>query len=188
MFLCVPLKGVLKRILCGKLFFEIDTVIVNRSVATIAVLGLFSVAALNATAQTPSTGSGQAYPVKTVRYIVPMSAGSGADTIGRIVATGMTQVFGQQVILDNRTGAAGNLGAEIAAKSPADGYTLFQASSTHATNVSLYRNLPYDLVKDFAPVTQLASSPSALVVHPSLPVKTIAELVKLTKARPGEMN
>jgi tripartite-type tricarboxylate transporter receptor subunit TctC len=100
----------------------------------------------------------------------------------------MAQAFGQQVILDNRTGAAGNLGADIAAKSPADGYTLFQASSTHATNASLYRNLPYDLVKDFAPVTRLASSPSVVVVHPSLPVKTIAELVKLTKARPGEMN
>ena len=154
--------------------------IINKSAATAFTLGLFVIATLNATAQS--------YPVKTVRYIVPMSAGSGADTIGRIVATGMTQVFGQQVILDNRTGAAGNLGAEIAAKSPADGYTLFQASSTHATNVSLYRNLPYDLVKDFAPVTQLASSPSALVVHPSLPVKTIAEWVKLTKARPGEMN
>jgi tripartite-type tricarboxylate transporter receptor subunit TctC len=117
----------------------------------------------------------QNYPIKTVRYLVPMSAGSGADTIGRIVATGMSQVFGQQVIIDNRTGAAGNLGAELAAKSPADGYTLFQASSTHATNPSLYRNLPYDLVKDFAPVTQLASSPSALVVHPSLPVKTVAD-------------
>ena len=148
--------------------------------ATATLLGVCACAALTATAQS--------YPLKTVRYIVPMSAGSGADTIARIVATGMSQVFGQQVIIDNRTGAAGNLGADIAAKSPADGYTLLQASSTHATNVSLYRNLPYDLVKDFAPVTQLASSPSALVVHPSLPVKTVAELVKLVKARPGEMN
>ena len=148
--------------------------------AASALPGLMVLVTLNAAAQT--------YPVKTVRYIVPMSAGSGADTIGRIVAAGMTPVFGQQVILDNRTGAAGNLGADIAAKSPADGYTLFQASSTHATNVSLYRKLPYDLVRDFAPVTQLASSPSILVVHPSLPVKTVAELVKLTQSRPGEMN
>ncbi len=130
----------------------------------------------------------QTYPAKAVRYIVPMSAGSGADTIGRIVATGMAQALGQQVILDNRTGAAGNLGAEIAARSPADGYTLFQASSTHAANATLYRKLPYDLTRDFAAVTQLASSPSLLVVHPSLPVKTVAELVKLTRARPGEMN
>ena len=154
-------------------------IIVKPTVCTV-LLGLLGVAAFNSSAQP--------YPSKTVRYIVPMSAGSGADTIGRIVAAGLTQSFGHQVILDNRTGAAGNLGADIAAKSPADGYTLFQVSSTHATNVSLYRNLPYDLVKDFAPVTQLASSPSVLVVHPSLPVKTIADLVTLTKARPGEMN
>ena len=154
-------------------------IIVKPAVCTV-LLGLLGVSAFNSSAQP--------YPSKTVRYIVPMSAGSGADTIGRIVAAGLTQSFGQQVILDNRTGAAGNLGADIAAKSPADGYTLFQVSSTHATNVSLYRNLPYDLVKDFAPVTQLASSPSVLVVHPSLPVKTIADLVTLTKARPGEMN
>ena len=154
-------------------------IIVKPAVCTV-LLGLLGVAAFNSSAQP--------YPSKTVRYIVPMSAGSGADTIGRIVAAGLTQSFGQQVILDNRTGAAGNLGADIAAKSPADGYTLFQVSSTRATNVSLYRNLPYDLVKDFAPVTQLASSPSVLVVHPSLPVKTIADLVTLTKARPGEMN
>ncbi len=130
----------------------------------------------------------QGYPLKTVRYVVPMSPGSGADTIGRIVAGGMAQVFGQQVIIDNRTGAAGNLGAEIAARSPADGYTLFQVSSTHAANATLYRRLPYDLTRDFATVTQLASSPSLLVVHPSLPVKTVAELVKLTRARPGELN
>ena len=130
----------------------------------------------------------QAYPVKPVRYLVPMSPGSGADTIGRIVAAGMTQVWGQQVILDNRTGAAGNLGAEAAARSAADGYTVFQVSSTHAANATLYRKLTYDLTRDFAAVTQLASSPSMLVVHPSLPVKSVAELVKLTRARGSEMN
>jgi len=149
-------------------------------VSTIAVPVLLACAAQHAVAQN--------YPVKTVRYLVPMSAGSGADTIGRIVAAGMAQVFGQQVILDNRTGAAGNLGADLAARSPADGYTLFQVSSSHAANATLYRKLPYDLTRDFVAVTQLASSPSVLVVHPSLPVKTVAELVKLTKARPGEMN
>jgi tripartite-type tricarboxylate transporter receptor subunit TctC len=117
-----------------------------------------------------------------------MSAGSGADTIARIVAGGMGTVFGQQVIIDNRTGAAGNIGAEAGAKAPADGYTLFQASSTHAANASLYRNLGYDLVRDFAPVTQLASSPSLAVVHPSLPVKSIAELTRLAKSRPGAIN
>ena len=83
----------------------------------------------------------QSYPVKPVRYLVPMSPGSGADTIGRIVASGMAQAWGQQVIVDNRTGAAGNLGAEAAARSPADGYTVFQVSSTHAANATLYRKL-----------------------------------------------
>ncbi len=140
------------------------------------------------TAAFVADGWAQSYPAKVVRYLVPMSPGSGADTIGRIVTGGLTQILGQQVIVDNRTGAAGNIGAEAAARAPADGYTLFQASSTHAANVSLYRNLPYDLVRDFAPVTQLASSPSVVVVHPSLPVKSIAELVKLAKARPGAIN
>lgn len=87
--------------------------------------------------QFAANGWAQGYPAKTVRYLVPMSAGSGADTIGRIVAAGLAQAFGQQVIVDNRTGAAGNIGAEIAARAPADGYTLFQASMTHAANVSL---------------------------------------------------
>ncbi len=173
----------------GKKFMtNIRPSIVMQSLAARIALIVFVVLVVLIAQTGAHTAAAQNYPTKTVRYIVPMSAGSGADTIGRIVAAGMAQVFGQQVILDNRTGAAGNLGAELAARAPADGYTLFQASSTHATNVSLYRKLPYDLVKDFAPVTQLASSPSLLVVHPSLPVKSVAELTRLTKARPGEMN
>src|SRR5512141_1431490 len=152
-----------------------------------AILKL-GVASLTLICLSAADGWAQNYPTKVVRYIVPMSAGSGADTIGRIVTAGMAQVFGQQVIIDNRTGAAGNIGAEAAARALPDGYTLFQASSTHAANVSLYRNLAYDLVRDFAPVTQLASSPSIVVVHPSLPVKTIAELVKLAKTRPGAID
>ncbi|MFH0934005.1 MAG: tripartite tricarboxylate transporter substrate binding protein [Pseudomonadota bacterium] len=133
-------------------------------------------------------GWAQRYPAKVVRLLVPFAAGSGADTMGRIVAAGLTEVFGQQVIVENRAGAAGNIGAEVAAKAPADGYMLFQASLTHAVNVSLYRKLPYDLVRDFAPVTQLASSPHVVVVHPSLPVKSIGDLVKLAKAKPGAIN
>jgi tripartite-type tricarboxylate transporter receptor subunit TctC len=138
--------------------------------------------------QFAATGWAQSYPAKTVRLLVPFSAGSGSDTIGRIIAAGLTDIFGQQVIVDNRAGAAGNIGAEIAARAPADGYTLFEVNMGHAVNVSLYRNLPYDLVRDFAPVTQFASSPAVVVVHPSLPVKSIAELVKLAKARPGAIN
>ena len=128
------------------------------------------------------------YPVKPVRYLMPQPSGSGADTVGRIVAQGLTQVWGQQVIVDNRTGAAGNIGAEIGARAPADGYTILQVSLTHAVNASLYRNLAYDLRRDFVPVTLLASSPSLVVVHPSLPVKSMAELVKVAKARPGAIN
>jgi tripartite-type tricarboxylate transporter receptor subunit TctC len=135
-----------------------------------------------------ASASAQGYPVKPVRYLVPMSPGSGADTIGRIVAGGMSQALGQQVVIDNRTGAAGNIGAELAAKSPPDGYTVFQASMTHAVNATLYTNLAYDLVRDFAAVTLVATSPSIVVVHPSLPVRSLAELVKLAKARPGALN
>src|SRR5687768_1322592 len=130
----------------------------------------------------------QAYPAKPVRFMVSFSAGSGSDTIGRIVASGLSQMLGQQVIVDNRAGAAGNIGAEVAAKSLPDGYTLFLANSGHAANVTMYPRLPYDIVRDFAPVTQLATSPSIVVVHPSLPVKSLAELVKLAKAKPGAIN
>ncbi len=138
--------------------------------------------------QVAASGWPQSYPVKIVRLVVNQSAGSGSDTIGRIAAAGLAQVFGQQVIVDNRTGAGGNIGAEIAARAPADGYTLFLASQGLAAAVSLYRKLPYDLVRDFSPVTRLASAPYIVIVHPSLPVKSIAELVKLAKAKPGTIN
>ena len=130
----------------------------------------------------------QPFPAKTVRYLMPQPPGSGADTIGRIVAAGMAQAFGQNVIVDNRTGAAGNIGAEIAARAPADGYTIVQVSLTHAVNANLYRNLGYDLLRDFSPVLQLASSPSIVVVNPALAAKNVAELVALAKAKPGAIN
>ncbi len=133
-------------------------------------------------------GWAQSYPAKPVRLVVPTSAGSGFDVIGRIVAGGLSEIFGQQVIVENRVGAAANIGAEYVARAPGDGYTLLEISATHVVNRSMYRNLAYDLVRDFEPVTQLAASPSVLVVHPSLPVKTVAELVKLAKARPGVLN
>ncbi len=135
-----------------------------------------------------ANGWAQNYPVKVVRYLVPSSAGSGGDVIARIVAAGLSEVFGQQVIVDNRAGAAQNIGAEIAARAPADGYTLLNVSSTLTANVSLYRDLRYDLARDFAPVTQLVLSPHVVVVHPSLPVKSIGDLVGLAKAKPGAIN
>lgn len=135
-----------------------------------------------------AAGWAQPYPAKVVRYLVPFTSGSAADTLGRVVAGGLTDVFGRQVIVENRGGAAGNIGAEIAARSPADGYTLLQGNMPLATNVSLYRSLPYDLMRDFAMVTQLASSPQVLCVHPSLPAKSLGELLRLAKARPGAIN
>ena len=147
-----------------------------------------SIALLGLICQVSAGGWAQSYPVKTVKLLVPTSPGSGFDVIGRIVAGGLSEVFGQQVIVENRVGAAANIGAEAAARAPADGYTLLEISATHVVNRSLYRNLPYDLVRDFAPVTQLATSPSVVVVHPSLPVKSIGDLVKLAKAKPGALN
>src|ERR1019366_8263310 len=125
------------------------------------------------------------YPVKGIRYLVSDSAGGFADAIGRIVAAGLTEVFGQQVIVDNRTGAGSTIGTAIAAKAPADGYLVLQVSLQSTVNVTLYRNLSYDLVRDFAPVTRIGSSPAIVIVHPSLPVKSITELVRLAKAKPG---
>ena len=131
----------------------------------------------------------QTFPTKLMRLIVPFSAGGGYDFMSRTMAGGLTQALGQQVIVDHRAGAGGNIGAEIAAKAAADGHTLLMISSTHALNASLYRNLTYDLVRDFAAVTQLASFPSAVVlVHPSLPARSMGELMRLAKARPGVIN
>jgi tripartite-type tricarboxylate transporter receptor subunit TctC len=130
----------------------------------------------------------QTFPSKVVRYIVPEGAGSGADVIARVVAAELTQIYGQQVIVDNRAGAGGNIGAEMAAKAPADGYTWLEIATSMAANVSLYRNLQYDLVRDFAPVTQLTWFPQVVVVHPSFPVKSVADLIKLAKAKPGGIN
>jgi tripartite-type tricarboxylate transporter receptor subunit TctC len=132
--------------------------------------------------------SAQNYPSKVVRLLIPFSAGSGSDTIGRIYAGGLTEPFGQQVIVENRAGAAGNIGAEVAARAPADGYTLFMVNMAHAVNVSMYRKLGYDPMRDFAPVSLLATGPAILVTHPSLPVKSVRDLVALAKARPGAIN
>ncbi len=155
---------------------------------SLALIFLVCQFAANGWAQTHSTGSGQAYPVKPVRLVSPGTAGSGADTLARLVAGGLPQAFGQQVIVDNRPGANGIIGADIVAKSPPDGYTWLLANIAHAANVSIYSKLPYDLLRDLAPLTQVAASPHVVVVHPSLPVKSVNELVKLAKAKPGAIN
>ena len=138
--------------------------------------------------QAPSTGSGQAFPVKPVRMIVPSSAGGGTDIVARIVAPELSKRLGQQVVIDNRPGAGTMIGIEVAAKSPADGYTLLMGLSTLAINSALYKKVPYDPVRDFAPITQAISSASIIVVHPSVPAKTVKELIAFARVRPGQMN
>jgi len=130
----------------------------------------------------------QGYPAKPIRYIVPSSPGGGNDTMARVFADELAQTVGQQVIVENRAGAAGNIAAEGVARSAPDGYTVLQLSQALVANASLYRNLPYDLVRDFAPVTMLAIEPYIVVVHPSLPVKSINELVALARTKPGTLN
>jgi tripartite-type tricarboxylate transporter receptor subunit TctC len=130
----------------------------------------------------------QNYPSKVVRYVVPFTGGSGADTLARIVAAGLGPALGQQVIVDNRGGAAGNIGAEFAARAAPDGYTLMQAGMPLAANMGLYKNPGYDLARDFVAISQLVQSPNMLVVHPSLPAKTVRELIALAKARPGAID
>ena len=128
------------------------------------------------------------YPTRAVRLIVPFPAGSGNDTVARFVQPQLSAALGQQVVIDNRAGAAGNLGAEVAAKSPADGYTAMMGNIAHAISMTLYPKLGYDIVRDFAPVTMLASGSFTLAVHPSVPAKSARELIAFAKKRPGQIN
>lgn len=130
----------------------------------------------------------QNYPAKVVRLVAPFPPGGSSDLIARIVAQKMSEGFSQQVIVENRPGAGSNLGAQVAARAPADGYTLLITSVTAAINVTLFRNPGYDLLKDFAPISKLAVGPTALVVHPSVPARTVRELIKLAQSRPGQLN
>src|SRR5262245_3783398 len=131
--------------------------------------------------------SAQTYPAKAIRWIVPWPPGGGADVLSRMLSPQLSEALKQQIIIDNRGGAAGNIGAEMAAKAPSDGYTIvFAYSGTHAINPSIYRRMPFK-ESDFAPIIQLASVPQVLVVHPSLPVRNVKELVVLAKSRPGEL-
>ncbi|HSQ05458.1 MAG TPA: tripartite tricarboxylate transporter substrate binding protein, partial [Burkholderiales bacterium] len=127
-------------------------------------------------------------PTKVVRYVVTDQAGSNTDVLARIVAEGLSEIFHHQVIVDNRAGAGGNIGAEIAARGSADGYTMLQIATTHTVNVSLYKKLGYDLVRDFSAVTQIAAGPSVVVVPSASPVKSVNDLVAVAKAKPGTIN
>ena len=130
----------------------------------------------------------QSYPSKSIRFIVPWPPGGGADVLSRIISPKLGDVLGQQVVVDNRGGAAGNIGAEMAAKSPPDGYTIvFAYAGTHAINPSIYSKLPFK-ESDFAPIIWTAEVPQVLVVHPSLPVKNVKELIALAKAKPDQLS
>jgi tripartite-type tricarboxylate transporter receptor subunit TctC len=132
--------------------------------------------------------SGQGYPARAVRLIIPFSAGGAADVPGRILAQRLSESFAQQVVVENRPGAGSTIGAEAAAKAAPDGYTLFMISNTHFVSAGLYKKLAYDPLEDFTPVTQITSAPNILIVHPSLPARSVKELVALARAKPGQIN
>jgi tripartite-type tricarboxylate transporter receptor subunit TctC len=133
--------------------------------------------------------SAQAYPTKPIRLVVPFPAGGTTDILAREVAQRITEAWGQAVVVDNRPGAGGNIGSELVAKSLPDGYTLLMGTvGTHAINPSLYAKMPYDQVKDFAPVILVAGVPNVLVVNPSLPVSSLQDLIAYAKANPGKLN
>jgi len=133
--------------------------------------------------------SGQAFPAKPVRFVVPYPPGGPLDEIARAVGQKLTPVWGQQVLVDNRSGAGGSIGVDVVAKSPPDGYTMVLGNSGPITvNVTLRKDLPYDPQRDLAPVTQIIGAPMVLVVHPSLPVRSVKELIALARSNPGKLN
>jgi tripartite-type tricarboxylate transporter receptor subunit TctC len=151
----------------------------------------FCVFVLSATALSlgaAGTALGQSYPTKPVRMIIPFGAGGATDVLIRIVAMRLPDVLGQQVVIDNRTGAGGLIGTDIVFKANADGYTLLATGTPHTIFPNLYKKVPFHPVKDFAPIMQIASQPYGLVAHPSLNVKTVKELIALAKQQPGKLD
>jgi tripartite-type tricarboxylate transporter receptor subunit TctC len=152
--------------------------------ASVAIpIAVAASAALAQAQTTPAT-----YPVKPIRMVVPFAPGGGTDVIARHLAARLTDSFKRQVVVDNRAGANGIIGTENVANAPPDGYTLLFVSSPHSVNPSLYAKLPYDTLRDFAPISMTATSPYVLVAHGSLPARNIKELIALAKARPGQID
>jgi len=151
--------------------------------AVVALIACASCASAQGVAQ-----ESQPYPLKPIRIVVGFAAGGPNDTQARLVGQKISESLGQPVIVDNRAGADGVIGAELVAKSPPDGYTLILVSAGHAINPNFNRKLPYRPVEDFTPIVQISQSPFVLVVHPSVPVKSVRELIQLAKARPGQLN
>jgi tripartite-type tricarboxylate transporter receptor subunit TctC len=137
----------------------------------------------------PAASWAQNFPAKSVRYVIPFDPGASPDVVGRIIADRLTRLWGQQVVVENRVGAAGTLGSAFVAKSPPDGYTLLQANiASNAIAVSLYAKVPYDQLRDFAPITRIGMTPNIITVHPSTPFKSIKQLIAYAKARPAELS
>ena len=137
----------------------------------------------------PAASWAQSYPAKPVRYVVPFPAGASPDLVARLITDRLSRMWGQQVIVDNRSGAGGTVGAAYAAKSPADGYTLFQCNvASSAIAESLYARMPYDHQRDFAPLSRIGTSASVLVVHPSLPARSVKEFIAYARANPGKLS
>jgi len=136
----------------------------------------------------PPEASAQNYPSRTIRVIVPVSAGGATDVFARTLASGLTEAWNQQVIVDNRPGAGGMIGSELVAKALPDGHTLLMAYTAHVTNPSLWTRLPYDTLNDFAPVAMVATVQNVLIVHPSLPARSVGELVDFARRRPHELD
>ena len=146
----------------------------------IAIAAALAIAAAPAVAQT--------YPAKTVRLIAPFAPGGATDVLARLAAQKLSERWGQSIIVDNRVGAGGHIGAELAARAAPDGYTLLVAGTPHAIGMTLYKKLAYDMVKDLVGANRIATYPSAIAVHPQLPAKNVKELIALAKSRPGQLN
>ena len=136
----------------------------------------------------PATVLAQAWPSKPIRVVVPFPAGGGIDTVARIVVPKMSEALGQPMVIDNRSGAGGTVGTEVVARATPDGHVLLATFASHSMNATLYRDLSYDTEKAFAPISLIATVPNILVVHPSLPAKTVGDLISLARKRPGDIN
>jgi tripartite-type tricarboxylate transporter receptor subunit TctC len=143
------------------------------------------VAALSAT---PGRAQAQAYPTKPIRIVVPFAAGGAVDVVARLLSAKLQESFGQPVVVENRAGAGGNTGADAVAKAAPDGYTILQNTNGQAISPALYRNLPFDTLRDFIPVTQLVATSTVLVANPKLPVRSVKDLIALAKEKPGRLN
>jgi len=152
-----------------------------------AAAGVLLIASTGLMAAGPATAA-DVYPSKTIRLVVPFAPGGGSDIVARLLSPKMTEALGQTVVVDNRAGASANLGAAMVAKAAPDGYTLLLANANYTINPSLFKSLPFDPVREFAPVALLANVTNVLAIHPSIPAKSVKELISFAKAHPGQLN